>query len=101
MKFALWVHLRTSKIKTEYCYLKKKTHCFHGIWCCEDNAFFFVCKINFLKRYFRYKKWSKKAVISTQILPRKAVNRIQIFVIKTVSDSFDFAIKDITGALFL
>ena len=42
----------------------------------------------------------KKAVISTQILPRKAVNRIQIFVIKTVSDSFDFAIKDIAGDLF-
>ena len=42
----------------------------------------------------------KKVVISTQILPRKAVNRIQIFVIKTVSDSFDFAIKDITEALF-
>ena len=42
----------------------------------------------------------KKAVISTQILPRKAVNRIQIFVIKMVSDSFDFAIKDIARALF-
>ena len=43
----------------------------------------------------------KKVVISTQILPRKAVNRIQIFVIKTVSDSFDFDIKDSTGVLFL
>jgi len=42
----------------------------------------------------------KKAVISTQILPRKVVNRIQIFVIKMVSDYFDFAIKDIAGDLF-
>ena len=43
----------------------------------------------------------KKAVISTRILLRKAVNHIQIFARKTVSDSFDFAIKDIAGALFL
>ena len=42
----------------------------------------------------------KKAVMMTQILLQKAVNHIQIFARKTVSDSFDFAIKDITGALF-
>ena len=42
----------------------------------------------------------KKAVISTQILIQKAVNYIQIFAGKTISDSFDFAIKDIAGALF-
>ena len=41
----------------------------------------------------------KKAVISTQILLQKAVNHIQIFVIKTVSNSFDFAIIDIAEAL--
>ena len=31
----------------------------------------------------------------------KGGKSIQIFARKTVSDSFDFAIKDITGALFL
>ena len=42
----------------------------------------------------------KKAVMMTQILLQKAVNHIQIFARKTVSDSFDFAIKDIAGDLF-
>ena len=42
----------------------------------------------------------KKAVMMTQILLQKSVNHIQIFARKTVSDSFDFAIKDIAGALF-
>ena len=42
----------------------------------------------------------KKAVMMTQILLQKAVNHIQIFARKTVSDSFDFAIKDIEGDLF-
>lgn len=45
-------------------------------------------------------KIGQKAVISTQILLQKAVNHIQIFARKTVSDSFDFTIKDITGVLF-
>ena len=42
----------------------------------------------------------KKAVMMTQILLQKAVNHIQIFARETVSDSFDFAIKDIAGDLF-
>ena len=42
----------------------------------------------------------KKAVMMTQILLQKAVNYIQIFAGKTISDSFDFAIKDIAGDLF-
>lgn len=42
----------------------------------------------------------KKAVISIQILLQEAVNYIQFFARKTVSDSFDFVIKNIAGALF-
>ena len=42
----------------------------------------------------------KKAVVSTQILLQKAVNHIQIFARKTVSNSFDFTLEDNTGALF-
>lgn len=45
-------------------------------------------------------KNGQKAVISTRILLRKAVNHIQIFVIKTVSNSLNFAIIDIAEALF-
>ena len=37
-KFAIWVHLRTFEIKTEY-FLELRTHCFHNTWCCEDDAF--------------------------------------------------------------
>ena len=42
----------------------------------------------------------KKAVMMTQILLQKAVNHIQIFDRKTVSDSFDFTFKDITRPYF-
>ena len=76
-----------------------RTHCFHGTWCCEDNAFF-CKKIISLSGILDIKNGQKKVVISTQILLQKAVNYIQIFAGKTISDSFDFAIKDIAGALF-
>ena len=78
--------------------LRFKTHCFHGTWCCGDNAFF-CKKIISLSGISDIKNGQKSGDDDSNIAS-KAVNHIQIFARKTVSDSFDFAIKDIAGALF-